>query len=320
MNFNLYEKGVLNYLLLPLSGLFFLISSARKKFYDLGILNSHKSNAKVIVVGNITVGGTGKTPVVITLTKYLLSRGYSVGVISRGYGGSNHKDSYFVNENSDPAVCGDEPLLIAKEAKVPVVVNKDRVQALKDLESRYKMDFIISDDGLQHYALKRDLEITMIDESREVGNDWLLPAGPYRESKKRLEAVDFIIYTGLSSNSQYSSYLKPTNLVNLKTNEIKPTSYFIGRNCHAVAGIGNPERFFNTLSNCEILVTKHPFPDHYQFKEQDLVFEEEYPILMTKKDCVKCQSFATDNMWYLEVESVLSDIFYEEFNKALDVR
>jgi len=307
----------MNYLLLPVSGIFYVLSAFRRFFYRVGLLTITRFNVPVVVVGNITVGGSGKTPIVIALANHFRQQGKQVGVVSRGYGGSHQQGGLSVNQNTEAQLSGDEPLLIAIQAQVPVMVNADRAQAVKDLVIEHNVDLVISDDGLQHYAMGRQVEIVVVDGKRRFGNGFFLPAGPLRESESRLKTVDFIINNGAEHVGEITSTLKALMFVNVATNEEQPLEFFNQKTCHAVAGIGYPQRFFDTLIQLGVEVETHAFADHYTFTQTDLAFDDDYPILMTAKDCVKCIEFATDQMWYLHVEAELSDDFLTELTNKL---
>lgn len=314
---DLNTRRLTNYLLLPVSGIFYVLSAFRRFFYRVGLLTIARFNVSVVVVGNITVGGSGKTPIVIALAKHFRQQGKRVGVVSRGYGGSHRQGSLSVNQNTEAQLSGDEPLLIAVQAQVPVMVNADRAQAVKDLVIEHNVDLVISDDGLQHYAMGRQVEIVVVDGKRRFGNGFFLPAGPLRESESRLKTVDFIINNGAEHVGEITSTLKALMFVNVATNEEQPLEFFNQKTCHAVAGIGYPQRFFDTLIQLGVEVETHAFADHYTFTQTDLAFDDDYPILMTAKDCVKCIEFATDQMWYLHVEAELSDDFLTELTNKL---
>ena len=314
---DLNNRGFVNYLLLPVSGVFYLLSRIRKYLYQTKLLTTHNPNVGVIVVGNITVGGSGKTPIVIALVNHFKQQGKQVGVVSRGYGGSHKQGSLSVNQDTKASESGDEPLLIATQTQVPVMVNKDRSQAVIDLVMKHNVDLVISDDGLQHYAMGRSVEIAVVDGKRRFGNGFFLPAGPLRESESRLKSVDFVINNGAQHAGEITSTLKPIMFVNVSTNEKKPLDYFNQQTCHAVAGIGYPDRFFGALTQLGVKAKTHGFVDHHAFTRSDLVFDDDYPILMTAKDCVKCKEFATGQMWYLHVEAELSDDFLTELTNKL---
>jgi tetraacyldisaccharide 4'-kinase len=310
-------RGLANYLLLPVSGVFYLLSRVRKFLYQINLLTTYNFNVDVIVVGNITVGGSGKTPIVIALVNYFKQQGKRVGVVSRGYGGTHQQGSLLVEKSTSPSVSGDEPSLIAIQTQVPVMVNRDRVQAVKDLIIDHNVDLVISDDGLQHYAMGRQIEIAVVDGKQRFGNGFFLPSGPLRESKSRLKTVDFVVNNGAQCEGEVTSVLKPLMFVNVATNEEQPLDFFNQQTCHAVAGIGYPQRFFETLTQLGIETETHAFADHHAFNQSELVFDDNYPILMTAKDCVKCREFATDQMWYLHVEANLSDDFLTELTNKL---
>jgi len=281
------------------------------------LLTITRFNVPVVVVGNITVGGSGKTPIVIALANHFRQQGKQVGVVSRGYRGSHQQGSLSVDQNTEAQLSGDEPLLIAIQSQVPVMVNADRAQAVKDLIIEHSVDLVISDDGLQHYAMGRQVEIAVVDGERRFGNGFFLPAGPLRESPSRLKTMDFVINNGAQHTGEVTSILKPIKFVNVATSEEQMLDFFNDQTCHAVAGIGHPQRFFDTLTQLGIKVEAHAFADHHAFTQTDLAFDDDYPILMTAKDCVKCREFATDQMWYLQVEAELSDDFLTELTNKL---
>jgi len=281
------------------------------------LLTITRFNVPVVVVGNITVGGSGKTPIVIALANHFRQQGKQVGVVSRGYRGSHQQGSLSVDQNTEAQLSGDEPLLIAIQSQVPVMVNADRAQAVKDLIIEHSVDLVISDDGLQHYAMGRQVEIAVVDGERRFGNGFFLPAGPLRESPSRLKTMDFVINNGAQHTGEITSILKPIKFVNVATSEEQMLDFFNDQTCHAVAGIGHPQRFFDTLTQLGIKVEAHAFADHHAFTQTDLAFDDDYPILMTAKDCVKCREFATDQMWYLQVEAELSDDFLTELTNKL---
>ncbi len=297
-----YNRHPIRWFLAPISGLFRLITTLRKAGYKQVFFKQSKLIAPVIIVGNISVGGTGKTPFVIWLVKQLQLAGYKPGVISRGYGGQSEQYPVAVNANSAPAIVGDEPIIIAKQAACPVVVSPKRVEAANFLLAHYDCDIIISDDGLQHYALARDIEIVIVDSQRQFGNQYCLPAGPLREPISRLLTVDFIVSNGHSDKQAFNMTLHPAQAINLADPTIKrPIASFQSEPLHAVAGIGNPSRFFDSLQQNKLTITAHPFDDHHAFKSSDLNFGDQHQILMTEKDAVKCTNFAKKNMWYLPV-------------------
>ena len=265
--------------------------------------------AYVIVVGNLIAGGSGKTPLVIRLCRLLSQAGFKPGVVSRGYG-REARDLRLVSPGSDPRQVGDEPLLIARRADVPVVVAADRCEAARRLLAR-GIDVIVADDGLQHYRLPRDLEICVVDGSRVFGNGRSLPAGPLREPVERLGTVDHIVVNGdpgvLPQPYQgVGMHMQGGVLRSLDNDQSWRLSQFAGCRVNAIAGIGNPDRFFDLLRQARIKVNPWPFPDHHAYRSADFQpMDPELPLLMTEKDAVKCRALGLDNAWCLEVEAVL---------------
>jgi tetraacyldisaccharide 4'-kinase len=307
----------MNYLLLPLSGIFYLLVQLRFWLYKVGFFKIYISKIPVIVVGNITVGGTGKTPIVISMVKHFESQGKTVGVVSRGYKGNYLHKVLEVTSTTDPQECGDEPALIAQNTNAKIVVAKKRVEAVKHLTDNEKVDVIISDDGLQHYAMGRDIEIAVIDGVNRFGNGFLLPAGLLREPVKRLKSVDIIINNGASLDGEMNCEIKAESFVNIASEESQPLNYFKDKECYAVAGIGNPTKFFKLLDELGVRSKNKAFVDHHRFVAEDFAFAEDYPIIMTSKDCVKCRHFATDQMWYLSVHAELNSDFYQQLESKL---
>lgn len=300
-------------LLLPLTALFWLISSIRRFAFNTRLFTSYTVDKPVIVVGNIGVGGNGKTPVVIYLVELAKSLGLKPGVISRGYGGKAEVYPYALSEHSTTAQAGDEPILIFKRCHIPVVVGSDRVANAQRL-IEFGCDIIISDDGMQHYRLQRDIEIIVVDGKRLFGNGLLLPAGPLREGVSRLNNADIVIFNGESNSRDNSSLLMTlvaSNLRHIKTGKQLSLADFLSDNCqvNAIAGIGSPQRFFDTLQTIGFNIEKQQgFIDHKSFKQSDFIqFKDDIPLLMTEKDAVKCQEFAQDNWWYLPVDAQFLD-------------
>lgn len=266
----------------------------------------------IIVIGNITLGGTGKTPLVIYLANELKKHGYHPGIISRGYGAKGNGISE-VKQKSNVENVGDEPILIQKHTRLPVFISKDRVLAVKALLNKYKKtDVILSDDGLQHYRLKRDIEILVIDGTRGFGNGYPLPAGPLREPKWKLKAVDAIVCNGKKViDGSYLMKYKSYSLINLKTKKKIALNKLRLNNLHAVAGIGNPDHFFNYLKALGMVFDSSAYQDHYRFSKKDFKAMNGKNIIMTEKDAVKCEKFARDNFWYLpvviEIDSKFTD-------------
>lgn len=314
-----YKSRVAGYSLLPLAGVFCLLSLIRQQW--LRLRSRVELSRPVIVVGNITVGGTGKTPLVIAIVEYLQAQGLKPGVVSRGYGG---KANYPlpIDAATTAAQAGDESLLIARRCGCPVVVSPDRVQAARYLLANNDIDLIVSDDGLQHYSLPRQIEIAVVDGERGLGNGLCLPAGPLRERAGRLATVDFVVVNGGSGHSfpgnQFAMSLSVQPLRPLRPQQAgqEPQP---GSAVHAVAAIGNPARFFRTVEQQGFQVTPHAFADHHFFSEKDLLFSDGYPVLMTEKDAVKCMTFPRlTNHWYLPVTAVLPEGFWSALQARLE--
>ncbi len=301
--------------LLPLEWIYRAVSASRRWAFRNGVRRSEKIAVPVIVVGNITVGGTGKTPIVVALCTALKKAGHRPGIISRGYGASPPYWPFEITPFTTPADAGDEPLLLALSTDCPVVIAPDRVAAAKFLLEQHACDVIISDDGLQHYRLQRDFEIAVIDGRRGLGNGRCLPVGPLREAASRLDSVDAVLVNTpaddrVERQSPYHAFhLHPRVFVALDDGrEIAPASWSKSR-VHAVAGIGNPGRFFDTLRALGLDVIEHAFPDHHAFVGDDLAFADSLPVIMTEKDAVKCVALerGTIDCWYLAVDAVLPD-------------
>jgi len=353
-----YSQPTWLYMLLPLWCVFVVVSCARRYAYlrtqknkintlnaacsSLSILSdtptppTHEASVHqpfsrkvlVCIVGNISVGGTGKTPVIIYLVKLLQQHGLRVGVVSRGYGATqSHGLPIEVIPTTPVEQAGDEPLLIAKQTQCPVVICKDRVLAVKHISAKQPLDIILSDDGMQHYALDRQIELAVIDAARLLGNGYRLPLGPLREPPNRLRAVQFLLVNGKPSQAlsdlqrQYHwpdptfFEVKPRGFIHLKTGKQVALDYFNDHdNLFAVAGIGHPQRFFTTLKQVYSgAFTQHVFADHHAFTFQDFTSLTCYPIIMTEKDAVKCHDFATDAMWYLAIDITLGRPFEAAF-------
>ncbi|EKF75220.1 tetraacyldisaccharide 4`-kinase [Alcanivorax hongdengensis A-11-3] len=275
----------------------------------------------VLVVGNITVGGTGKTPLVIALVEAAHQRGLTVAVISRGYGGTTTDYPQVVRADSNALEVGDEPVLIARRTGAPVILNPDRRAALDYAIERFNPQLVISDDGLQHYALPRSAEVVVIDGQRGLGNGQCLPAGPLREPAERLKEVDFLISTGGGWAGAHPMLMHPAGVAPVAGGEIQDLVAFQRRapQVHAVAGIGNPKRFFNLLNLLGFSIKPHVFPDHHAYRAEELHFGDDLPVLMTEKDAVKCAPFAEPNWWALPVEARLPDGLVEQMlDRALN--
>jgi tetraacyldisaccharide 4'-kinase len=313
-----YKETYLSLILLPFSAIYAGIVWIRKKLYGLRLLKKCSLSVPVIVVGNITVGGTGKTPLIIWLVQFLKEAGFRPGIISRGYSGQSDNWPQWVDANSDPKIVGDEALLIAGLTGCPMAVAPLRVDAGNMLLNQSDCNVILSDDGLQHYALNRDIEIAVIDGSRRFGNGYCLPAGPLREPVARLNEVDFIVVNGeKSKENEFSMQMQGGLAVNLVSGEKKSLQEFTTCGCHAIAGIGNPERFFKQLELAGLHCKNYAFPDHYPFQRTDIEFGDGWTVLMTEKDAVKCKPFAGRQHWSIPVEAVPESGFSEQLLNLL---
>ncbi len=304
-----YQNKWWNIWLLPLSAVFFLLSHARRLWLTVIVKAGKNNKIPVVVIGNINVGGTGKTPLTCRLVELLNEQSIKVGIISRGYGSNAPHYPYALAKGESAVVVGDEPKLLRDRLDCPVVIGPDRNAAIK-LLSEKNVDLILSDDGLQHYKMARDYEIVVLDANRKLGNNWLLPAGPLREGGWRLKTVDAVIFNGACNDDGMKNCMEiiPSAWVNAKTGERKILDFFAGQKLHAVVGIGNPQRFFTTLDSLSVEFTQHVFADHHAFTASDLAVADDYSqqVVMTEKDWVKCAAFANENMWYLEVNASLS--------------
>jgi len=316
----LYSVNVISLLLLPFSAVYWLLHQLHKLLYAIGILPVQRLDVPVIVVGNITVGGTGKTPLVCWLCQYLEKNGYQPGIISRGYKGKISVPKR-VNADSDPEESGDEPVLLAKKTGVPVYISANRVEAAKQLLEENHCDVLISDDGLQHYRMGRDLEIAVIDGWRRFGNGFLLPAGPLRETNNRLAKVDWRLCRGGEPQQGELPYKYVVEgFCNLGTGQTVDAEQLIGGKYHAVAGIGNPDQFFYELVESGFDILRHPFPDHHVFTNADLKFSDDLPIIMTEKDAVKCGKLAEQlerDVWYLTIKVQVPESFGKDIVRKL---
>ena len=312
-----YKKSLWLYLLTPFSLLFKYLTKRRRRKYIQGKLESFKSDIPIIIVGNLTIGGTGKTPLVAYIAQELSKLGYKPGLVSRGYGGK-FKETLEVTRDTPVKQTGDEAQILSK-LNLPFYIDKNRVRAVKTLANNHDCDVIISDDGLQHYNMNRDIEIVVIDGKRRFGNNLTFPAGPLRESKSRLNSVDFVVNnSGPTKDNEYLMNISPSKFIHLKTGK----SYLIKdwpmhKQVHAVAGLGNPGRFFDLLARLGFEITRNSFPDHHNFDEEDLTFLDHLPIIMTEKDASKCRSFNNNKIWYLTIEADVSDKFIAELDLKL---
>jgi len=302
------HRGPLSLLLLPVAALFAAVSGLRRAAWRCGLLTAHHAGVPVIVVGNITAGGTGKTPLTLWLARFLIEHGYRPGIISRGYG-ANNSHARAVPRDGTPQDYGDEPCLLAQRTGCPVWVGTDRVNVARKLLAAYpETDVIISDDGLQHYRLARDFEIAVIDGALGLGNGWPLPAGPLREPASRLANVDAVVINGDDATHAWQQALQMTLKGDTFRNLAHPqqtvaTSHFSGRRVHAIAGIGNPRRFFAQLGRMGISCMPREFPDHHAYTVADLAFAGDEEIVMTEKDAVNCAAFAKARHWALVVNA-----------------
>jgi tetraacyldisaccharide 4'-kinase len=309
---NWYGRQRWTYLLLPFSVLFAVLTSLRRLAYKLGIKKQHKIAAPIIVVGNISVGGNGKTPLVIRIAELLKQQGFHPGVLSRGYGGEAPHYPFAVQNDSSVEQVGDEPYLMRQRVSCPIVVDPDRARGASYLVENMQCDVVICDDGLQHYRLQRDIEIAVVDGTRQQGNGQLLPAGPLREGKWRLDTVDFVVLNGgQASGSEHLMALEAGQLVNVKFSSRSKGLSQLHKSIVAVAGIGNPQRFFSFLEHRQVKIKETlSFPDHHHFQQGDIPDDT---VVMTEKDAVKCRNIANEDWWYLPVSAKLP----EQFEQAL---
>lgn len=287
----------------------------RRRLYRIGLLRRQSLKVPVLVVGNLVAGGSGKTPLTIAIVERLRAEGWTPGVASRGYGRADASKALWVEAGTPPAQAGDEPVLIARQSEARVRVDRDRVAAARAL-ARAGCDIVVCDDGLQHYALARDIEIEVIDGRRRHGNGRPIPAGPMREPAARGEDCDFrVLNVGNDPDlaagfGEWPMWLAPGDAVPLVGGRHLPLSAFAGRRVHAVAGIGDPERFFGMLRALDIAVVPHAFPDHHAYVADDLRFGSDLPVLMTAKDAVKCAAFVTDRHYAVPVQAELPEAFW----------
>ena len=302
-----YERDLLGVLLAPLGWTYGLFAVLRRALYRAGMRRSWQVGCPVVVVGNLSVGGTGKTPLVIAIARLLARHGLRVGVVCRGYRGSASRWPRQVRSDSDPLRVGDEAVLVARRTGGPVAAGPNRIAAARILVRRSKCDVILSDDGLQHLRLARDVEIVVVDGLRRHGNGRCLPAGPLREPLGRLASVDLVVVNGDARQGELEMQLVPGDAVSLvDSDRTRPLDAFRGTPVHAVCAIGHAERFFRTLESHGLTIVRHPFPDHHPFSETEIGFRDDAPVLMTEKDAVKCERFADSRHWFVPVEGVLS--------------
>ena len=313
-----YNKSIWLYLLYPFSLIFSYLTSRRRRKFLKDKTKSHKSDTPIIVVGNLTIGGTGKTPLVKHIATELIKRGYKPGIVSRGYGGK-FKETLKVDENTSVKETGDEAQILSK-LNIPFYIDKNRVRAVEKINKNHDCDVIISDDGLQHYKMKRDIEIAVIDGKRRFGNKLTFPAGPLRESIKRLDSVDFIVNnSGPTEEDEFLMNISPSEFVHLKSGKTyKIDEWPMHNQVHAVAGLGNPGRFFDLLGKLGFDIIRHPFPDHHNFVSSDIFYLDHLPIVMTEKDASKCKDFDNNKIWYLKIDADVNNKFIDQLQNQLE--
>jgi tetraacyldisaccharide 4'-kinase len=288
-----------------MSWLFCALVSLRRWVYRKGIVRIVRMPVPVVVVGNVSVGGTGKTPLVLWVVELLKAHGLAPGIVSRGYGGRAINWPQILGPDSDAHRVGDEAVLMFRRCGCPVAVAPDRVAAARVLLERTSCGVIVADDGLQHYALGRDLEIAVLDGARRFGNGHCLPAGPLRESPRRLRSVDLVVANGRAAVGEHPMQIEAGQAVHLSDGERRPLAAFRTQEVHAVAGVGNPERFFGLLRTHGLRVIEHPFPDHHAYRPRDIRFGAGKAVLMTEKDAVKCTPFARTEHWSVPIRASL---------------
>ncbi len=310
------SRGALAWLLWPASLAYLVVVVVRRFLYKIRIFSSKHPGIPVIVVGNLTTGGSGKTPLVLRVAEILKEHHWKPGIVSRGYlggaraAGGSAQQPREATIASDPAEVGDEPMLLARRSGCPVWVAPDRVAACRALRQQHpECDIIVTDDGLQHYALRRDVEICVVD-ARGFGNGFLQPAGPLREPPSRLRSVDAVVAHGASAVEGFKMALEGDKLVRFTdARDVRAARSFAGQRVHAVAGIGDPKRFFLQLARFGLKVVPHPFPDHHPFRAGDFAFGDSDPVVMTEKDAVKCKRFAQAHFWVFPVSASLDPAF-----------
>jgi tetraacyldisaccharide 4'-kinase len=309
-----YREHASAALLQPLAWAYGVVVALRQRAYASGWARSASAGRPVVVVGNLTVGGTGKTPLTLWLAHALRAEGLRVGIVARGYGSRNGRGPRRVDALARWQEVGDEPLILARRSGCPTVVGTDRLAAARALAAQ-GVDVILADDGLQHLRLARDCEIVVVDGARGVGNGHLLPAGPLREPTTRLLQVDAIVVNGNVTHGSLAALLPPAVLtmqlmaseaVSIDERVRRPLASFQGARVHALAGIGNPQRFFAELREYGMQVIEHPFPDHHPLTAAEAAFADALPVLMTEKDAVKCSAFANPRLWYVPVTAQLA--------------
>jgi len=307
--------NIFSLILLPFSLLYFLVTKFKLYLYEHQFIKRYKSQTPLVIIGNITVGGTGKTPFVIWLANHLSNKGKKVGIISSGYKASL-KIPTLVTGSSDPTQVGDEAVLIAKKTNCEVVSCGNRVEATKFITQKRAFDVLLHDDGIQHYKLDRDYEIILINNNKLLGNGLLLPAGPLRESKSRLETVDIVIYTN-NNKEPYSISSINNYVVNLASNESKNITDFSSNKVHLVSGIASIDAIIENLENKRIQYISHKYDDHHMFNGSEVIFDDNYPVFITQKDCVKLSGINNKNVWVIDHKIELSELLITKLDNDL---
>ena len=300
------------------------VVALRRRLYAGGLLRERKVAVPVLVIGNLAAGGAGKTPLALAVVAHLRDAGWRPGVASRGYGRGDPHVPRWVSAETPPEAGGDEPVLVARRLAVPVLVDRDRHAAARAL-AEAGCDIVVCDDGLQHYRLARDLEIEVVDGARRYGNGRMLPAGPLREPAARGQRCDLRVVNlghapaqdGSTGFGEWPMQLQATRALPMAGGRARPLASFAGMRVHAVAGIGNPQRFFDMLRALGMGVVPHPFPDHHRFSAADLAFGNDLPVLMTEKDAVKCTGFADARCFMIPVEAELPAAFWIALGERL---
>ncbi len=304
--------------LLPFSWLYRGVFALRRTVYESRLLNVYRAPVPVIVVGNITVGGTGKTPLVIWIARKLQEYGFKPGIVARGYRGAARHWPQQVRADSDPIAVGDEALVLARRTGLPVAVGPQRSADIAALLKHAGVDIIVCDDGLQHYGMARDLEIAVLDGVRRYGNGACLPAGPLREPTTRLTTVDLLVTNGLAARGEFAMRYLATAMHRVGQVDDKVSfADFADKEVHAVAAIGNPDSFFALLKRNGFRVKQHVFPDHHLFTREELTFGDDLAVIMTEKDAVKCEHFTDLRLWYVPIDVELPDVFERRFKMLL---
>lgn len=313
-----YRRASWLVLLRPLSALYNTLARRRRRQLEQ---QQWQAPVPVIIVGNITLGGSGKTPLTLALIEHLRARGYQPGVVSRGYGATPPSLPFAVTAQTDPAQGGDEPCLLVRRTGVPLYIDPDRVAAAKALLAAHECDVLISDDGLQHYALGRNIELAVVDAARGLGNGRCVPEGPLREPPQRLDEVDRVVLNGEGDFARQGAIrmcLQPRALVSLNDGRVLGlTDWQGGERVHALAGIGHPPRFFATLRALGFDPIEHPLADHASLRPEMIEFQPRLPLLMTEKDAVKCSGWAPPDSWALRVDAELEPEFYDWLDATL---